>query len=155
MGTSKLPGHNLTKCWEVKLWWTSIPSMGSRNTPSCFILQKLELCTSTDESSWPGLIMIKADFFYPLLSTLCRGERLFFDLPGFAVKCSFQNHSFPPPHVSVGQTFMQPNMEKSWCTIETLAMQIICCHRDLLSNFHIESGDSIKLIWHSFCWIFR
>ena len=58
-------GNNLTKCWEVtcdglvshprgvekllvasyytNLQWTSIPSKGSRNTPSRFILQKPEI----------------------------------------------------------------------------------------------------------------
>ena len=60
VGTSKLLGDNLTKCWEVtcdglvshpggveillvasyytNLQWTSIPSRESRNTPSRFIL---------------------------------------------------------------------------------------------------------------------
>ena len=30
---------------EVTLWWTSTPSRRSRNTPSCFMLQKLEMNT--------------------------------------------------------------------------------------------------------------
>ena len=40
----KIQGGNLR--------WTSIPSRGSRNTPSCFILEKPELSARTDESSW-------------------------------------------------------------------------------------------------------
>ena len=51
MGTSKLLGDNLTKCWEVNLRWASIPSRGSRNTPSSFILQKPEISASTDGPS--------------------------------------------------------------------------------------------------------
>ena len=44
-------GDNQTKCWEVTLRWTSIPSRGSRNTPSRFILQKPEISAGNDEPS--------------------------------------------------------------------------------------------------------
>ena len=64
MGTSKLLGDNLTKCWEVtRLRWTSIPSRGSRNTPSRFILQKPDI-----SAGLMGLldrpISIEADFTF-------------------------------------------------------------------------------------------
>ena len=41
--------------------WTSIPSSGSRNTPSRFILQKPEISAGTDEPSG-RTISIGADF---------------------------------------------------------------------------------------------
>ena len=70
MGTSKLLGDNLAKCWEVT------PSRGSRNTPSRFILQKPELSAGTDEPSAP--ITIGADFTSPYLTygqwTICMTE---------------------------------------------------------------------------------
>ena len=39
------------KMLRGNLRWTSIPSRGSRNTPSRFILQKLEISAGTDEPS--------------------------------------------------------------------------------------------------------
>ena len=46
MGTSKSD-----KMLGGNLQWTSIPSRGSRNTPSRFILQKPEISGGTDEPS--------------------------------------------------------------------------------------------------------
>ena len=48
MGTSELLGG---KKLGGNLRWTSIPSRGSRNTPSRFILQKAEISAGTDEPS--------------------------------------------------------------------------------------------------------
>ena len=55
MGTSKWLGDNLTKCWKVTCDGLVSHPGGSRNTPSCFILQKLELSAGTDELSLNGM----------------------------------------------------------------------------------------------------
>ena len=51
MGTSKLVLGQPDKMLGGSLLWTSIPSRGSRNTPSRFILQKPEISAGTDEPS--------------------------------------------------------------------------------------------------------
>ena len=51
MGTSKLLWGQPDKMLGGNLRWTSIPSRGSRNTPSRFILQKPEISTGTDKPS--------------------------------------------------------------------------------------------------------
>ena len=48
MGTGKLLGKP-NKLQRNDLRWTSIPSWGRRNTPSCFMLQKLEMSSSSYE----------------------------------------------------------------------------------------------------------
>ena len=62
MGTSKLLGGGNVR-------WTSIPSRGSRNTPSRVILQKPELSTGTDESSWLAQLLLGQTFTLPYLLT--------------------------------------------------------------------------------------
>ena len=51
MGTSKLLGGQPDKMLGGNLRWTSIPSRGTRNTPSRFILQKPEISVGTDGPS--------------------------------------------------------------------------------------------------------
>ena len=46
MGTGKLLGKP-NKLWGNDLRWTSIPSRGSRDTPSRFMLQKLGVSSSS------------------------------------------------------------------------------------------------------------
>ena len=52
MGTGKLLWGQPDKMLGGNLRWTSIPSRGSRNTPSRFILQKTEISADNDEPSW-------------------------------------------------------------------------------------------------------
>ena len=63
MGTSKLLWRQTGKMLGGNLRWTSIPSRGSRNTPSRFILRKQEI-----SASLMGLlarpITIGVDFIY-------------------------------------------------------------------------------------------
>ena len=54
METSKLLWGQPDKMLGGNLRWTSIPSRGSRNTPSRFILQKPEISAGTDEPSGLG-----------------------------------------------------------------------------------------------------
>ena len=60
----KLLGGNLR--------WTSIPSRGSRNTPSRFILLKPELSAGTDESSWLAQLRLgqTLPYFYLILRAI-------------------------------------------------------------------------------------
>ena len=48
-GNQQIAWEQPDKILGGNLQWTSIPSRGSRNTPSRFILQKPEISTGTDE----------------------------------------------------------------------------------------------------------
>ena len=54
MGTSKLLWGQPDKMLGGNLRWTSIPSRGSRNTPSRFILQKPEIRDRSLFIAWGG-----------------------------------------------------------------------------------------------------
>ena len=56
MGTGKFLGK-LNKLWGSDLGWTSILSRGSRNTPSCFMLQKPGEALTAMTQSAPRLDM--------------------------------------------------------------------------------------------------
>ena len=49
--TLNSPPRCINENQQIAWGWTSIPSRGSRNTPSRFILQKLEISAGTDEPS--------------------------------------------------------------------------------------------------------
>ena len=68
MGTSNLLWGQPDKMLGGNLQWTSIPSRGSKNTPSRFILQKMEMSASTDEPSGCP-IMIGADFTFTIIES--------------------------------------------------------------------------------------
>ena len=66
MGTSKLLwGQPDKMLGDNNLRWTSIPSRGSRNTPSRFMLQKPEISAGTDEP-FARTISIGAVYYYPI-----------------------------------------------------------------------------------------
>ena len=69
MGIGKLFWGQPDKMLRGNLQWTSDPHRGSRNTPSHFMLQKLEISTGVvNPLAHP--IMIGADFTYLLIYLL-------------------------------------------------------------------------------------
>ena len=84
METSKIAWGQPDKMLGGNLRWTSIPSRGSRNTPSRFILQKLEISASTDEPSglhnyiWGRLYLYLDDCTYQLMMNELVALVLFF-----------------------------------------------------------------------------
>ena len=82
MGTSKLLGYNLTKCWKVTCDGLVSHPGSSRNNPSHFILRKLEMSASTDGPS-ARPISIGADFYHLYLTFMnssIRPKYFFFQL---------------------------------------------------------------------------
>ena len=66
------------------LRWTSVPSRGSRNTPSRFILQKPEISAGTDEPSgspnydWGRLYLPLPSFFFKPERIFTNDEKIIF-----------------------------------------------------------------------------
>ena len=70
MGTGESLGKP-NKLWGSDLRWTSIPSRGSRNTPSCFMLLKLGKAPATmSYESFNSKASLFSFFFGALVSPI-------------------------------------------------------------------------------------